>query len=172
MQADSGATPFGETPGQLGGATPKKGRSRWDMTPAGAPSATPAMGVGATPMWGATPGTTPLVTPSGMAGMETPTPGQLPKVLLSGAFPGSHRPLHGAVRAVCCVVGTSIDHRPLHQTLAAATVDANLDVTLPTQLPSLACAECRSMAQVGCVLALMADIRWLHVDEWACIKEV
>eukprot|EP00891_Asterochloris_glomerata_P000831 jgi/Astpho2/831/Aster-00680 len=82
-QADGGATPFGETPGQLGGATPKKGRSRWDMTPAGAPSATPAMGVGATPMWGATPGATPLVTPSGMAGMETPTPGQLPKVAMS-----------------------------------------------------------------------------------------
>ena len=97
MQADGGATPFGETPGQLGGATPKKGRSRWDMTPAGAPSATPAMGVGATPMWGATPGATPLVTPSGM-GMETPTPGQLPKV-----HPGSHWPFCMELCTLCAV---------------------------------------------------------------------
>ena len=105
MQADGGATPFGETPGQLGGATPKKGRSRWDMTPAGAPSATPAMGVGATPMWGATPGATPLVTPSGMAGMETPTPGQLPKVLYFRAFLRlSLATLYGDVHGVCCVV--------------------------------------------------------------------
>ena len=103
LQADGGATPFGETPGQLGVATPKKGRSRWDMTPAGAPSATPAMGVGATPMWGATPGATPLVTPSGMAGMETPTPGQLPKVLHLRASPGLHWPLCMGLCTLCAV---------------------------------------------------------------------
>ena len=64
------------------GATPsaKKQRSRWDETPAGValgPGATPAMGVGATPMgFGVTPGMTPM----GGSDMATPSPSQLGKV--------------------------------------------------------------------------------------------
>ena len=59
--------------------TPKRGRSRWDETPAGAAmGATPAQGAaayGATPMMGA--GATPMQTPMGGMAMETPTPSQL-----------------------------------------------------------------------------------------------
>lgn len=77
---DGAATPGwapGETPAV--GATPaaKKGRSRWDETPAGqsnlgaTPSATP--GIGATPM-----GMTPGATPMGAMDMPTPSPSQLP----------------------------------------------------------------------------------------------
>ena len=77
---DGAATPGwapGETPAV--GATPssKKGRSRWDETPAGQSSlgATPAAtpGIGATPM-----GMTPAATPMGGMDMPTPSPSQLP----------------------------------------------------------------------------------------------
>ena len=64
------------------GATPsgKRGRSRWDETPAGV-----GMAGGATPMMGQTPmmGMTPAVTPMGGMDMPTPSPSSLPKVPLT-----------------------------------------------------------------------------------------
>lgn len=82
VQADPGATPGyapGETPAMGATPTPKRGRSRWDETPAGAGmGATPAQGpsaYGATPMMGA--GATPMQTPMGGMDMQTPTPSQL-----------------------------------------------------------------------------------------------
>ncbi|BDA41401.1 Splicing factor 3B subunit 1 [Coccomyxa sp. Obi] len=82
-RVDGGATPGwapGETPAV--GATPagKRGRSRWDETPAGV-----GMAGGATPMMGQTPmmGMTPAVTPMGGMDMPTPSPSSLPKVPLT-----------------------------------------------------------------------------------------
>lgn len=82
-QIDGAATPGwapGETPAV--GATPaKKGRSRWDETPAGVSGA-----FGATPMiaGGATPfGMTPGITPLGGMDMATPSPSMLNKVPLT-----------------------------------------------------------------------------------------
>ena len=71
-QVDGAATPGwagGETPAV--GATPKRGRSRWDETPAGV-----GVAPGATPMIGATPlvGMTPMATPMGGMDMATPSP--------------------------------------------------------------------------------------------------
>ena len=76
---DGAATPGwapGETPAVGVTPTPKRGRSRWDETPAGAgfgatPAATP--GIGATPAMGMTPGATPM----GAMDMPTPSPSQL-----------------------------------------------------------------------------------------------
>lgn len=93
MQVDGAATPTyapGDTP--AAGATPKRGRSRWDETPAGqaflgaTPSATPSAtpGPGATPLMGA--GMNPGATPVGGMGMATPTPGQLAQSTQSGAM--------------------------------------------------------------------------------------
>ena len=100
MQADAAATPGyapGETPAMGATPTPKRGRSRWDETPAGPGlGATPAQvpGYGATPMMAA--GATPMATPMGGMDMSTPTPSQLQagqvtpeqyQVLLPNFFP-------------------------------------------------------------------------------------
>lgn len=82
-----GATPrWDATPtGSMATPTPRKGRSRWDETPATIGSATPSQvdqtpggmtpGLGATPVAGAA--YTPGITPFGASTMETPTPGQI-----------------------------------------------------------------------------------------------
>jgi splicing factor 3B subunit 1 len=82
-QIDGAATPGwapGETPAV--GATPaKKGRSRWDETPAGVSAtfgATPMIAAGATPF-----GLTPGMTPMGAMDMATPSPSMLNKVPLT-----------------------------------------------------------------------------------------
>ena len=78
VQVDGAATPGwapGETPAVGATPTPKRGRSRWDETPAGAGNlgATPA----ATPGIGATPMLTPGATPMGAMDMPTPSPSML-----------------------------------------------------------------------------------------------
>ena len=82
MQADGSATPGwapGETPAVSATPGSRRGKSRWDETPAG-----PGMGMGlggATPMPGQTPmvGMTPLATPMGGMDMPTPSPSSLAK---------------------------------------------------------------------------------------------
>lgn len=82
-QVDGGATPGwapGETPAV--GATPsKRGRSRWDETPANVGA---GLG-GATPMLSqaAMLGQTPVMTPMGGMDMPTPSPSSLPKQALT-----------------------------------------------------------------------------------------
>ncbi len=81
------------------GATPsgKRGRSRWDETPAGV-----GMAGGATPMMGQTPmmGMTPAVTPMGGMDMPTPSPSSLPKVPLTAEQYQVRRSDLWSVRAV------------------------------------------------------------------------
>jgi splicing factor 3B subunit 1 len=83
VQVDGSATPGwapGETPAVSATPGGRRGKSRWDETPAGPGMMVGGLG-GATPGIGATPmvGMTPLATPMGGMDMPTPSPSSLPK---------------------------------------------------------------------------------------------
>ena len=108
MQADASATPGwapGETPAVAATPGSRRGKSRWDMTPAG-----PGMMGGATPAIGATPmmGMTPLATPMGGMDMPTPSPSSLPKQALTAEQHQVrgllHIVLHPDLRVFWCVM--------------------------------------------------------------------